>query len=100
MATLSNREYITAISIESGIIMLIKPDGDIGFYRQRSIDTLTASEINKEISAGRLSSQWKSYQELPKNYSISFEDPQIMGRAIATYPLVLKKNRLAKKSKD
>ena len=86
----SNREHLTAISINRGVIMLIEP---------RGIDTLTSQELISEVRSGHLIARWGDIPELPKNYSISFEDPSIMGRAFATYWLVRKKNRDARKQK-
>lgn len=79
------REYITAIQIDKGIIQLIKPDGQIGFYRQRGIDKYSNSQINVFIARGILHKDWKNCAELPHNWSISFEEPSIMGRAYATF---------------
>lgn len=95
----SNREHLTAISINRGVIMLIEPNGTVGQYRQRGIDTLTSQELISEVRSGHLIARWGDLPELPKNYSISFEDPSIMGRAFATYWLVRKKNRDARKQK-
>ena len=89
----NNREYLTAIVIINGIIQLIEPDGQIGFYRQRGIQTLSPSTIINDIRAGKLNAHWKEYKELPKNWSISYEDEEIMGKALATYPTVLKIQR-------
>lgn len=93
MKNSNERHYLTAISIINGIILLIEEDGSINEYRQRGIQTLSPNVINSEIRHGRLNSYWRNYPELPANYSISFEDPEIMGRAIATYPAVLKIRR-------
>lgn len=85
------REYLTAIAIREGIIQLIKPNGEIGYYRQRGIDKYLQScrnllEVERSlIKAGILAKDWKKYPELPRNWSISFEDPEIMGRAYATF---------------
>lgn len=87
------RQYLTAISITNGIILLIEEDGTLNEYRQRGIQTLSPNIINSEIRHGRLNSYWRNYPELPANYSISFEDTEIMGRALATYPAVLKIRR-------
>ena len=95
----NNREYLTAIVIINGIIQLIEPDGQIGFYRQRGIKTLSPSTIINEIRAGKLNANWQKYKELPKNWSISYEDEEIMGKALATYPTVLKVQR-AKRNRD
>lgn len=86
----NTRHYLTAIYIDKGIIQLIDPDGNVRFYRQRGIQTLSKMQIVGDIAAGLLDHRWESCQELPKNYSISFEDPEIQGRALATYPTVLK----------
>lgn len=93
-----NREYITAISIEAGLIFLIEPNGELGWYRQRGIKTLTEAEIRSEVASGRLNPAWAKYPELPRNYSISFEDPEIMGVARATYELVLRKAKAKRNS--
>ena len=37
------------------------------------------------IKIGALSKDWINYKELPRNYSISYEDPEIQGRALATF---------------
>lgn len=94
----NNREYLTAVHIINGIILLIEPDGSLGEYRQRGIQTLSPYAIQNEIKRGRLNANWKKFPELPKNYSIAFEDVEIMGRALATYPLVLKIKREGRKS--
>lgn len=93
----ANREYLIAVHIINGIILLIEPDGSLGEYRQRGIQTLSPNVIKSEIRNGKLNAHWKSYPELPKNYSITFEDAEIMGRALATYPLVLKIQREKRK---
>lgn len=90
MASKSEREYIIAISIDSGIITLIEPNGSISNYRQRGIQRLPKSIIATEIKAGNLNPLWEKIPELPRNYSIEFEDPEIMGRALATYPGTLR----------
>lgn len=79
------REYITAIHIEKSIIQLIQPNGSIGFYTQRGLRQYSNSQINVLIARGQLDPNWKSFPELPKNWSISFEEPSIMGRAYATF---------------
>lgn len=81
------REYITAVSIDKGIITLIEPDGLIGFYRQRGIGSLNAAQLQILVSMGLLDARWKQAKELPKNWSISFEDEEIMGKARATFPV-------------
>lgn len=84
------REYLVAIEIDAGLITLIMPDGYIGVYRQRGIGSLSDEEINILISKGYLDVEWRNYKELPKNWSISFEDEEIMGKARATFPKYFK----------
>ena len=95
-----NREYLTAIAIHKGIIQLIDPDGQIVCYRQRGIQTLGKEIIASEIRKGYLHNLWQNYKELPANWSISFEDPEIMGRALATYPMVLIERRNKRAAKN
>lgn len=86
----AQREYITAISIEMGIITLIEPNGTIGLYRQRGIQRLDKHLESQLIAMGLLDSGWRQFKELPKNWSISFEDEEIMGKARATFPYLKK----------
>ena len=79
------REYLTAIAIKSGIITLIEPDGDLGYYRQRHINQIDPKKRLVLIKIGALDAKWADYKELPRNYSISFEDPEIQGRALASF---------------
>lgn len=81
------REYLTAISITGGIITLIQPDGSIGLYRQRGIGQLSLATKALLINHGQLDPWWEKYRELPKNWSIEFEDEEIMGKARATFPV-------------
>lgn len=79
------RVYITAIHIDKGIIQLIEPNGKIGYYAQRGIQKYSQAQLNVLVSRGKLRKDWKTYKELPKNWSISYEEPSIMGRAYATF---------------
>lgn len=79
------RERLIAVKIDRGIIALIEPNGEIGYYRQRGINQLSSSEIAKCISLGKLNPRWKEFKELPHNYSIGFEDEAVMGRAYASF---------------
>ena len=81
------RDYLTAIQIEAGIITLIRPDGNIDCYRQRGINQIDNNLKIKLIRAGCLNPNWSKYTELPRNWSISFEDEEIMGHAYATFQL-------------
>lgn len=80
-----SKEYITAISIFDGLIQLIEPDGTIGYYRQRDIDKLTPEQFERCVRAGVLRPDIMQFPELPKNYVIEFEEPQIMGKARANF---------------
>lgn len=94
MATKKEREYLTAIAIEKGIITLIEPDGLIGFYRQRGIKALSEQQRQVLIKNNVLDARWEQAKELPRHWSISFEDEEIMGKARATFyvPTILKVN--------
>lgn len=78
-------EYITAIAIDKGVIQLIEPDGRINFYSQLGIKNLGAPRINKLIQEGKLHPKVLKLPDIPKNYSISFEDEEIMGKAERTF---------------
>lgn len=80
------RQYLTAVAIVAGIITLIDADGQLVKYRQRGIQKYTDKQLKVLMGTGLLDPSWKMYKELPSNISISFEDPEIMGRAQATYP--------------
>lgn len=80
------RQYLTAVTICAGIITLIDYNGNIVYYRQRGIKKYSELDRMRLISAGFLQRNWETFEELPKHISISFESPEIMGRACATYP--------------
>lgn len=82
------RQYLTAISICSGIITLIDYNGQICRYRQRGIQKIDERVRKRLIGLGFLVKNWNQFQELPSYISISFEDPALMGRARASYPNV------------
>lgn len=94
-STTPKREYLTAVSIEKGIITVIGPNGNIFFCRQRNIQKLPPAVIAEEIQCGRLDPRWEKAPELPKNWSIKFEEPSVQGRALATYPAYLELQRRA-----
>ena len=79
------RQYLTALKIVGGIITLIEPDGGIGHYYQRGMQRVKVSRMKQLISVGAVDARWESLKELPKHYTISFEDPEIMGRAYASF---------------
>lgn len=78
--------YLTAISIEAGIITLIDENGEIKHYRQRGITHLTDDFKILLIQIGFLNRNWCLFEEIPKNISISYEDEEIIGRASTKYP--------------
>lgn len=84
------REYLLALSIDKGLITLIKPNGEIGVYRQRGIPVRNSIQTLYLIEGGHLSPDWSNHKELPKNWSISFENEEIMGKARATFPKFFK----------
>mgnify|MGYP003299367365 CR=1 FL=1 len=84
--TKKERQYLTAVTICGGIITLIDYDGNICYYRQRGIQKFNEQQRRILISTGLLNRDWANYKELPGHISISFEDPEIMGKARASYP--------------
>jgi hypothetical protein len=80
------REYLTAVTICGGIITLVDLDGNIAYYRQRGIKRFTDQQRQLLIANGFLQKNWEQFKELPSYITISFEDPEIMGKARATYP--------------
>ena len=78
--------YLTAISIQAGIITVILDDGSLGYFRQRGIDKIPEYKKNQLIALGMLNPHWNTVKTLPSNISIEFEDEEIMGKARATYP--------------
>lgn len=82
------REYMTVSSIQAGIINCVDADGEIHRYRQRGIQDIQQKKRLALISLGLLDLHWSSYEELPKNVSITFERRMELGRARATYPRI------------
>lgn len=80
------RVYLTAITIDRGIITLIGETGAIETYRQRGIGALSQSVKTLLIGKNLLHPRWEQAKELPRHYSIFFEDEEIMGKARATFP--------------
>lgn len=82
---MSRWETVTAICIWEGVIQLIEPNGTIGYYAQRGVHQLNQYQTKTAFEQGRLSAQALTLPELPANYSISFEDEEIMGKAEAKF---------------
>ena len=80
------RQFLTAITVVAGLITLIDENGQIAIYRQRGIQKYSEGQIKVLMNAGLLDPRWRMYKELPKHISIFFEDPEVMGKAQATYP--------------
>ena len=93
---MNNRINVIALYVVKGMISLIDTDGEVRVYRQRGIQRLSEVEIAKEIKEGRLNKDWKQYKEVPNNYSVSFECPDIQGRCLVTYRLILDKQKKIK----
>lgn len=81
----AQKQYITAISIQKGIINVIEPNGEIGAYAQKGIKTLSQASLHELIYKGALDPTALILTEIPANYNISFEEPSIMGRASKTF---------------
>ncbi len=79
------REYITVICIEGGIITLIEPDGSIENYRQRGMEKVGEMDMLRLMQSGLVNPNWRQFKPLPRHYSISFEDEDFMGKAYASF---------------
>jgi hypothetical protein len=85
----ATRHYADVINYEKGLITLVQEDGSVGVYTQRGIKELSPLEKSREVKAGRLDPNFMNFRELPGNYTLVFEAPEITGKCTATYPLVL-----------
>lgn len=81
------RKYLTAVTIIAGIITLIDENGEIKLYRQRGITQIPDEVKMMLIGKGLLNREWYKLKELPRNYTISFDDSAILGRASASFPV-------------
>ena len=81
----NERLYLTAVAIDMGIVQVIMPDGQTGLFAQRGIRKLTPDEATTAIERGLINPSAFGMRELPSNISISFERPDIQGRAIASF---------------
>ncbi|MEM4385955.1 MAG: hypothetical protein QXD03_05350 [Candidatus Anstonellales archaeon] len=82
----NNKIEVIAVYIEGGVITLIEPNGDIGYYRQRGIDKLPKNVIEELVYRGELRQDWYMYDELPVSYKIRYEW-RGQGRAEAVFKL-------------
>ncbi len=82
----NKKDYLTAVSIECGIITLLDKDGCMVQYRQRGIERMGDEQRGLLIAMGMLCRTWELYPELPGDIALSFEDPTIMGIAREAYP--------------
>lgn len=81
------RRYLTAVTIVAGIITLIDENGEICYYRQRGITSMSPQLKLYLVNAGFLHRNWNTFKELPSNISIKYEDEEILGKARATFPV-------------
>lgn len=79
------REQLLVISQSKGILQVVLPDGEVGYYRQRGIQLISCDLRTKHIQNQLLDPCWKNIPELPRKYSVYCEEPTITGRAYATY---------------
>ena len=78
--------FLTVIQIVAGIITLIDEEGQIVSYRQRGISKYSDRQLRVLIGAGLLDQRWRMFEEIPKNISIYYEDPEVKGKAQIRYP--------------
>lgn len=96
----TQNRVLTAVTIDKGVITLIDESGEIKNYLQRGIEALSMREKAELGKQGLLDFDGAlSFKDLPKDISIVFEEPSIMGRAYVTYS-VKREKELLKKSKE
>ena len=76
---------VTAVAIQKGVIRVIEPNGLLRDYAQRGLSKYSDEMKLKSLREGIITQYTLTLRELPKNYSISFECPEIQGRAYATF---------------
>ena len=77
--------YSTAIAIDRGLISLIMENGTIGYFLQRGVHCVSEEDKAKLVYKGLLIPNYKNFKELPANYKIEFEEPDIQGRAKVSF---------------
>lgn len=83
----NERRYLTAVTIDKGIITLLDEYGRIQQFRQRGIKRIPEVTRKRLIYMNELERDWEEYRELPRDVTISFEDEFIMGKARASFPI-------------
>lgn len=83
---MTTKQYLTAVSIECGIITVLDEDGQPAQYRQRGIESISDEQRRLLITMGMLRRDWEYYPELPSHTEITYEDSMIMGIAREAYP--------------
>lgn len=81
------RIYLTATSVHKGIIQVIMPNGELALFAQRGLKKLTPSDATIAIERGLIDPAAFGLPELPFHISISFEDPAVQGRAVASFSI-------------
>lgn len=77
--------YLTALAIDRGLISLINEDGTIGYFLQRGVHCVSEEDRAKLVYKGLLVPNYKNFKELPANYKLEFEEPDIQGRARVSF---------------
>lgn len=83
----TKRKRLTAVTIQGGIIQLIEENGSMGYYAQRGLSKLSEADKCYAIESRMINPKAFSLKELPSNYSISYECPEVQGKAVATFNL-------------
>lgn len=76
---------LIAKSIDRGVIAVLTPDEGVVYYAQRGIGQYSYMLKTKLVDCGILQPLALTLPELPKKYSIIFEEPHKQGRAYATF---------------
>lgn len=83
-----SKTKLMAVSVYGGVITYIMPNGNIGYFAQRGIHSkLTPAERLVGIQNGIISPDVNGLREVPRNVSLSFEEPRIQGRVPVSFPV-------------
>lgn len=85
MANKTMRRNLLCLGIDRGIIGVVTETGDIESYAQRGLRGLSLADRCYCIECGAVSPKAFELKELPRNVSIHFEEPSIMGKPRATF---------------
>lgn len=81
----SKQIEITCVGVYNGIVQVIEPNGNIGYYRMRGIGKLNRVQLMNLIGLGVLDRNVVNLPELPKEYHCKYEKGSGMGRCVVNF---------------